>query len=58
MVHFFLYDYKFERVWMNPDIDIEKLKKTSWSTSASPYTAIISKPIGVFPACEYACADI
>jgi len=26
MVHFFLYDYKFERVWKNPDSDIEKLK--------------------------------
>ncbi len=26
MVHFFLYDYKFERVWKNPDIDLEKLK--------------------------------
>ncbi|MEG1447806.1 MAG: DUF4417 domain-containing protein [Oscillospiraceae bacterium] len=27
MVHFFLYDYKFERVWKNPDNDIEKLKR-------------------------------
>lgn len=27
MVHFFLYDYKFERVWKNPDKDIEKLKR-------------------------------
>ena len=25
MVHFFLYDYRFERVWKNPDNDIEKL---------------------------------
>ena len=25
MVHFFLYDYRFERVWKNPDSDIEKL---------------------------------
>ena len=25
MVHFFLYDYHFERVWKNPDSDIEKL---------------------------------
>ena len=24
MVHFFLYDYRFERVWKNPDNDIEK----------------------------------
>ncbi len=23
MVHFFLYDYRFERVWKNPDSDIE-----------------------------------
>ena len=27
MVHFFLYDYKFERVWKNPDADLEKLKR-------------------------------
>ncbi|WP_411677214.1 DUF4417 domain-containing protein [Caproicibacter sp.] len=26
MVHFFLYDYKFERVWKNPVTDLEKLK--------------------------------
>jgi hypothetical protein len=26
MAHFFLYDYKFERVWKNPDSDLEKLK--------------------------------
>lgn len=26
MVHFFLYDYKFERVWENPDTDLEKLR--------------------------------
>lgn len=25
MVHFFLYDYRFERVWKDPDNDIEKL---------------------------------
>ena len=25
IVHFFLYDYKFERVWKQPDTDIEKL---------------------------------
>ena len=25
MVHFFLYDYRFERVWKNPDSDIEEL---------------------------------
>ena len=27
MVHFFLYDYKFERVWKNPDSEIEKLRR-------------------------------
>lgn len=27
MVHFFLYDYKFERVWKNPETDLEKLKR-------------------------------
>ncbi|MGI6269317.1 MAG: DUF4417 domain-containing protein [Candidatus Howiella sp.] len=27
IVHFFLYDYKFERVWKNPDADLEKLKR-------------------------------
>lgn len=27
MVHFFLYDYKFERVWKNPDSDLEKLRR-------------------------------
>lgn len=26
MVHFFLYDYKFERIWKKPDADLEKLK--------------------------------
>ncbi len=25
MVHFFLYDYRFEQVWKNPDSDIERL---------------------------------
>lgn len=27
MVHFFLYDYRFERVWKNPDNDLEKLSR-------------------------------
>ena len=27
MVHFFLYDYRFERVWKTPDSDIEKLSR-------------------------------
>ena len=26
MAHFFLYDYKFERIWKNPNTDLEKLK--------------------------------
>ena len=26
-VHFFLYDYKFECAWKDPDIDLEKLKR-------------------------------
>ena len=26
MIHFFLYDYRFERVWKKPDTDLEKLK--------------------------------
>ena len=26
MVHFFLYDYKFERVWEKPDADLDNLK--------------------------------
>lgn len=27
MVHFFLYDYRFERVWKHPDNDVEKLSR-------------------------------
>lgn len=27
MVHFFLYDYKFERVWKTPEADLEKLRQ-------------------------------
>ena len=27
MVHFFLYDYKFERVWSKQEADLEKLKQ-------------------------------
>lgn len=34
MVHFFLYDYRFERVWKNPDNDIEKLSR--YRTVLSP----------------------
>ena len=33
MVHFFLYDYKFERVWKNPDADIEKMSLISSSSN-------------------------
>ena len=39
MVHFFLYDYKFERVWKNPDSDIEKLKR---------YKAVLSPDFSVY----------
>ena len=28
MVHFFLYDYKFENIWKKPDDYVEKLKNT------------------------------
>ena len=33
MVHFFLYDYRFERVWEKPDTVLEKLR---------PYRAVLS----------------
>ena len=39
MVHFFLYDYRFERVWKNPDDDIEKL---SW------YRAVLSPDFSMY----------
>lgn len=39
MVHFFLYDYKFERVWKNPDNDIEKLKR---------YKAVLSPDFSMY----------
>ena len=29
MVHFFLYDYKFERVWKNAEQDLDRLKNTA-----------------------------
>lgn len=35
MVHFFLYDYRFERVWKSPDHDIEKLSRYGRSRSAA-----------------------
>ncbi len=39
MVHFFLYDYKFERVWKDPERDIDKLK---------PYRAVLSPDFGMY----------
>ena len=39
MVHFFLYDYRFERVWKNPDSDIEKL---------SHYRAVLSPDFSMY----------
>lgn len=39
MVHFFLYDYKFERVWKNPDNDIEKLLR---------YRAVLSPDFSMY----------
>ena len=39
MVHFFLYDYRFERVWKNPDNDIEKLSR---------YKAVLSPDFSMY----------
>lgn len=39
IVHFFLYDYKFERVWKRPDQDVEKLKR---------YRAILSPDFSMY----------
>ena len=39
MVHFFLYDYRFERVWKQPDGDIEKL---------SQYRAVLSPDFSMY----------
>ena len=39
MVHFFLYDYKFERVWKQPDLDVEKL---------SSYRAVLSPDFSMY----------
>ena len=39
MVHFFLYDYRFERVWKNPDNDIEKLSR---------YSAVLSPDFSMY----------
>ena len=39
MVHFFLYDYRFERVWKTPDSDIEKLSR---------YRAVLSPDFSMY----------
>lgn len=39
MVHFFLYDYRFERVWKNPDSDLEKLSR---------YRAVLSPDFSMY----------
>ena len=39
MVHFFLYDYRFERVWKSPDSDIEKLSR---------YRAVLSPDFSMY----------
>lgn len=39
MVHFFLYDYKFERVWKQPEADLEKL---------SNYRAVLSPDFSMY----------
>ena len=39
MVHFFLYDYRFERVWKSPDHDIEKLSR---------YRAVLSPDFSMY----------
>lgn len=39
MVHFFLYDYRFERVWKNSDSDLEKLSR---------YRAVLSPDFSMY----------
>ncbi len=39
MVHFFLYDYRFERVWKSPDNDIERLAR---------YRAVLSPDFSMY----------
>ena len=39
MVHFFLYDYKFENIWKKPDVYVKKLKK---------YKAILSPDFSMY----------
>lgn len=39
MVHFFLYDYRFERVWKTPDADLERLSR---------YRAVLSPDFSMY----------
>lgn len=39
MVHFFLYDYKFENIWKIPDVYVDKLKK---------YKAVLSPDFSMY----------
>ena len=39
MVHFFLYDYRFERVWKNPDSNLERLSR---------YRAVLSPDFSMY----------
>ena len=39
MVHFFLYDYRFERVWKSPDADLERLSR---------YRAVLSPDFSMY----------
>ena len=39
MVHFFLYDYRFERVWEKPDTVLDKLR---------PYRAVLSPDFSMY----------
>ena len=47
MVHFFLYDYRFERVWKNPDSDIEKLSR---------YRAVLSTDFSMYLKWQLLCS--
>ncbi len=42
MVHFFLYDYKFERVWKVPDNDLKKLSR---------YSAVLTPDFSIYKKC-------
>ena len=47
MVHFFLYDYRFERVWEKPDTVLEKLR---------PYRAVLSPDFSIIWKCRRFCS--